>query len=131
MSMNDTVSDFLTRLRNAYRAKHEDVQIPYSILTEKIANVMFVQGYVDGVEVVGEGVNKTIVIKVKYVDEESVINGLKRVSKPSCRIYVGYKEIKPVLNGLGISVLSTPAGVMSDVDARKKRVGGEVLCNIW
>jgi small subunit ribosomal protein S8 len=129
--MNDTVSDFLTRLRNAYRAKHEDVQIPYSILTEKIANVMFVQGYVDGVEVVGEGVNKTIVIKVKYVDEESVINGLKRVSKPSCRIYVGYKEIKPVLNGLGISVLSTPAGVMSDVDARKKRVGGEVLCNIW
>ena len=131
MSMNDTVADFLTRLRNAYRAGHEDVQMPHSILAEKIAGVLLTEGYLADVQVLGEGVKKTIVIAVKYVDETSVINGLKRISKPSCRIYVGYKDIRPVMNGLGLSVLSTPAGVVSDNEARKKRVGGEVLCNVW
>lgn len=131
MSMNDTVSYFLTRIRNAYKAGHEDVQIPHTVLSEKIARVMLDEGYLEDMQIVGEGIKKTIVITIKYIDEKSVINGLKRVSKPSRRIYVGYQDIKPVMNGLGLSILSTPAGVMSDNDARKKRVGGEVLCNIW
>lgn len=131
MSMNDTISDFLTRLRNAYRAGHEDVQIPYTVITEKVANVLLGEGYINGVEVVGEGFRKALVIKIKYIDNKSVINGLVRVSKPSGRIYVGYKDLKPVMDGLGLSILSTPAGVMSDGDARKKRVGGEVICNVW
>ena len=131
MSMNDPIADLLTRIRNAYRASHEDVQIPYSAIKEQIVNVMVDEGYVSGVEVAGEGTKKALVVKIKYVDGKSVISGLTRISKPSCRRYVGFKEIHPVRNGMGISILSTPAGVMSDNDARKKHVGGEVVCNVW
>ena len=131
MSMNDTMSDFLTRIRNAYRASHKDVQIPYTGLSEKVGKVLLDLGYIESLEVAGEGVRKAICVKVKYVEGKSVINGLQRISKPSRRVYVGYKEIKPVMNGLGVAILSTPSGVMSDVDARKKQIGGEVLCNVW
>ncbi len=131
MSMNDPIADLLTRIRNAYRAEHEDVQIPYSIMKEKIVKVMVDEGYVEGFEVAGEGTKKVLIVRIKYVDGTSVINGIKRVSKPSCRRYVGYNEILPVTNGMGISILSTPAGIMSDTSARKKHVGGEVVCNIW
>jgi len=129
--MNDPIADLLTRIRNAYRAEHEDVQIPYSIMKEKIVKVMVDEGYVEGFEVAGEGTKKVLIVRIKYVDGTSVINGIKRVSKPSCRRYVGYNEILPVTNGMGISILSTPAGIMLDTSARKKHVGGEVVCNIW
>lgn len=131
MSMNDTIADFLTRIRNAYRAGHEDVQVKYSKITERIAQILLDYGYLEGFEVVGEGVRKAMVVNVKYRDGVSVINGIKRISKPSGRIYVGYQDIKPVRNGLGMTILSTPAGVMSDIDARKKQLGGEVICNVW
>lgn len=131
MSMNDTISNFLTRIRNAYRATHKDVQMRHSVLTEKIARVMLDEGYISDLQVVGEGAKKYLVIKIKYVDEKSVILGIKRVSKPSKRVYVGSVDIKPVMDGLGLSILSTPAGIMSDKEARKRRVGGEVLCNVW
>jgi len=131
MSMNDPIADLLTRIRNAYRAAHEDVQIPYSIMKEKIVKVMVDEGYVEGYEVAGEGTKKALIVRIKYVDGTSVITGIQRISKPSCRRYVGFNEILPVRNGMGISILSTPAGVLSDNDARKKRVGGEVVCNIW
>jgi len=129
--MNDSIADFLTRTRNAYRAAHEDVVIKHSRTVEDVAKVILEEGYFENVEVVGEGAKKSIIVKLKYVEGVSVVADLQRVSKPSRRIYVGYKEIKPVMNGLGLSVLSTPQGVMSDNDARKKRVGGEVLCNVW
>lgn len=131
MSMSDTVADFLTRIRNAYRAGHESVQIRHSALTERIAGVLLNEGYISDLQTVGEGINKYLVVGMKYVDGKSVINGLKRISKPSCRTYVGYMDIKPVMNGLGLSILSTPVGVLSDNEARRRQVGGEVLCNIW
>lgn len=131
MSMNDTIAGFLTRVRNAYRAGHEDVEVRHSALTEKVARVLLDKGYLSDVQVIGEGVKKSIVVKIKYVDGRSVISGLERLSKPSRRVYVGYRDIKPVMNGLGFSILSTPAGVMSNVEAREKHLGGEVLCNVW
>lgn len=131
MGMNDTVADFLTRIRNAYRAGHKDVHVRYAVLSEKVAKVMADEGYLDDVQVVGEGTRKSLVIKIKYVDGNSVITGLERISKPSKRVYVGHREIRPVMNGLGLSILSTPAGVISDANARKQNVGGEVICNVW
>lgn len=131
MSMNDVTSDFLTRVRNAYRTGHESVQIRHSVLVESVARILQTEGYIDSVETIGEGIRKYLVVKIRYVNGTSVIQGLQRVSKPSRRVYVGCKEIKPVMNGLGLSILSTPSGVMTDVEARKRRVGGEVLCNIW
>ena len=131
MSINDTVADFLTRIRNACRASHEDVQIPYSVLNERIGKVIVDNGYIEDLQVIGDGAQKRIVVKLKYVDGKPVVNDVQRVSKPSKRVYVGYKDIKPVMNGLGVAILSTPTGVMSDLEAKKKRVGGEVICNIW
>lgn len=131
MSMNDRVSDLLTRIRNAAQAHHETVSIGHTSMLERVAKILQDEGYLDDVQTVGEGVKKSINIKIKYVDGESVIGGMKRVSSPSGRYYLGYKDIKPVMNGLGMSILSTPLGLMTDVDARKKRVGGEVICNIW
>lgn len=131
MSMSDTIAYFLTRIRNAYRAGHESLSVRHTVITEKVANVMLNAGYLDDVQIDGEGVTKRIVIGIKYRDDASVINGLQRVSTPSRKVYVGYRDIKPVMNGLGLSILSTPNGVMSDVDARKSQVGGEVICNVW
>ena len=131
MSMNDTVADFLTRVRNGFRAEHEDVTINYTVLVENIAKVMRSEGYIKDFQTVGEGAEKVMIVKLKYVNGTSVIANLQRVSKPSRRVYVGYNDVKPIMNGLGLSILSTPAGVMSDNDARKKHVGGEVLCNVW
>lgn len=131
MAMNDTIAVFLTSIRNACRAEYKDVQVAHTVVTEKIARVMFDEGYLGDVQVIGEGKGKKLVMRLKYMNSEPVIAGLQRVSKLSRRVYVGYKDINAVMNGLGLSILSTPAGIMSDKDAKKNRVGGEVLCNIW
>lgn len=129
--MNDTIADFLTRIRNGYRAGFDTVSARHTKLTEKIAGVLLKTGYIDDFQVVSEGVNKSIVVTLKYRDGRPVVNGLKRESKPSGRIYVGYQDIKPVRNGMGISIISTPAGVISDDEARKRQIGGELLASVW
>jgi small subunit ribosomal protein S8 len=132
MTMTDPISDMLTRIRNALRASHESVDIPCSRLKINIAKVLKSEGYIKNFKVVSEGPLKAIRIFLRY-DESGVpiIEGLKRVSKPSCRIYQGYDEIPKVLNGYGINIVSTSKGIITDRAARVMRVGGEVLCSVW
>ena len=128
--MTDPISDMLTRIRNAGRALLPTVAVPHSRLKENIAAILKKEGYV--AEVVIEGnTAKTINIKLKYQGKKTVIEGLRRVSRPGLRYYVGATEIPRVRGGLGVAVISTPEGVMTDVQARKKNLGGELLCYIW
>ena len=131
MSMQDPIADMLTRIRNAGAAGLDTVAIPLSREKEAIANVLKEEGYVGKVSVEGEGVKRQIVIELKYVDGKSVIEGIERVSKCSCRVHCGSREIPRVRNGLGIVVLSTPKGIMSGRKAVKENVGGEILCRVW
>ena len=131
MSMQDPIADMLTRIRNAGAAGLDNVAIPLSKEKEAIANVLKEEGYVRSVAVVGEGVKRQIVIELKYVDGKSVIEGIERVSKCSCRVHCGAREIPRVRNGLGIVVLSTPKGIISGRTAAKENVGGEILCRVW
>ena len=131
MSMQDPIADMLTRIRNAGSAGLDSVMIPLSKEKEAIANVLKNEGYVSSVDIVGEGVKRQIVITLKYVDGKSVIEGIERVSKSSCRVHCGSREIPRVRNGLGIVVLSTPKGIMSGRKAVKENVGGEILCRVW
>jgi small subunit ribosomal protein S8 len=128
----DPISDYLTRIRNAQKAKRKTVEIPASKLKLKITEILNRQGFVGDFNVV-ESSNKqgNIVIKLKYNDGEGVILGLERVSRPGIRRYLGNDEIPKVLNGLGIAIVSTSKGLMTDGEARKLGVGGEVICNIW
>jgi len=132
MTMTDPIADMLTRIRNAFRASHDLVDIPSSKLKINLAKVLKSEGYIKNFKIVSDGRHRQIRIFLKY-DEEgtSVIGGLKRVSKPSCRIYKGYDEIPKVLNGYGINVVSTSKGLMADGQARKIRAGGEILCTVW
>ena len=131
MSMQDPIADMLTRIRNAGAAGLDKVAIPLSKEKEAIANVLKEEGYVRSVAVVGEGVKRQIVIELKYVDGKSVIEGIERVSKSSCRVHCGSREIPRVRNGLGIVVLSTPKGIMSGRKAARENVGGEIICRVW
>ena len=131
MSMQDPIADMLTRIRKAGAAGLDKVAIPLSKEKEAIANVLKEEGYVRSVAVVGEGVKRQIVIELKYVDGKSVIEGIERVSKCSCRVHCGAREIPRVRNGLGIVVLSTPKGIISGRTAAKENVGGEILCRVW
>jgi small subunit ribosomal protein S8 len=131
MTMSDPIADMLTRLRNAIMARHTQVDIPSSRLKVAIAKVLREEGYITGYEVIEDNKQGVLRIQLKYYDNACVIDGLKRISKPSRRVYVGYDEIPKVRSGLGISILSTPKGVMSDRMARQKRVGGEILCAVW
>lgn len=131
MSMQDPISDMLTRIRNANAAKLDTVEIPSSKMKAAIAEVLKEEGFILDYKVEGEGTKKTLVIKNKYYNGESVIDGLKRVSKPSCRIYSGAQEVPRVRNGQGIAVLSTPQGIISGRTAAKNNVGGELLCYVW
>ena len=128
--MTDVIADMLTRIRNAISAKHETVEIPASNTKKAIANILLEEGYIAGVELI-EGVQGTIKITLKYNGKEKVISGLKRVSKPGLRIYVGAEEIPQVLGGLGIVILSTSKGIMTGKDAKKINQGGEVLAYVW
>lgn len=135
MVVNDPIADMLTRIRNALMAGHAEVVIPYSKLKEEIARVLQEEGYVEGFQVEGEIPAKHLVVQLKYVGERRhrrpVITGLRRVSKPGRRIYANVDEIPWVLSGMGIAILTTPKGVMTGQMARRRRVGGEVLCYVW
>ncbi len=131
MSMQDPIADMLTRIRNAAAAGLEKVAIPLSKEKKAIAEVLMEEGYLSAVSVEGEGVKAQIVIELKYVGTKAVIEGIERVSKSSCRVHCGSREIPRVRNGLGIVVLSTPKGIMSGRKAAKENVGGEILCRVW
>jgi small subunit ribosomal protein S8 len=131
--MTDPIADYLTRVRNAINAKHRVVDIPASNLKKEITKVLFEKGYILNYKFIAEGPQGTIKIALKY-DRINKVNAIKkiiRVSKPGLRKYVGYKEMPRVLNGLGIAVLSTSKGVMTDKEARSEMIGGEVLCYVY
>ena len=134
MTMTDPVADMLTRIRNANIAMHEEVTMPSSKLKEALARLLEKEGYIDGYETepAPTGVGNVLTIDLKYSSErQRVISGLKRVSKPGLRVYTKSDKIPRVLGGLGVAVLSTSKGLMTDREARKRRVGGEVLCFVW
>lgn len=130
--MTDPIADMLTRIRNAALARHDRVELPHSRLKEHVASVMKSEGYLDDVRV-SEGEDpKTLTLVMRYGrDRASVIDGLRRVSTPGRRVYVRHDRINRVCSGMGVSILSTSRGVMTDREARKQRVGGELLCEIW
>ena len=131
--MTDPIADMLTRIRNANMAKHDSVEIPASKMKLSIAEILLNEGYIKSYEVVGEGVHKNIVVNLKYGADknERVIAGLKRSSKPGLRVYASAENMPKVLGGLGIAIVSTNKGVITDKEARKLNVGGEVLAFIW
>lgn len=130
--MTDPVSDFLTRLRNASKAGLAECVSPHSKLKESLAAILKSEGYVSDVSTGADSKgHKTLVVKLKYVDNAPAITNLSRVSTPGRRLYYSYTEIPRVLNGLGISILSTSKGLLKDQDARRQKVGGELLCNVW
>jgi len=132
MSMSDPISDMLTRIRNAGKVKFNSVDIPGSKLKIEIAKVLKTEGFIKNYKFIKDDKQGNLRIYLKYdTNRGNVIFGLKRVSKPSRRVYVKGKDVKPVLNGMGIAILSTSKGVMTDKNAIKENVGGEILCNIW
>ena len=129
--MTDPIADMLTRIRNAAEAQHEQTAIPASNLKVRVADILKQEGFIDDYRV-EDGLPKTLVVVLKYGrDRQSAFVGMKRASRPGRRFYVGHKEIPRVQNGMGVAILSTSAGIMTDRDARDKRVGGEVLCEVW
>ena len=131
MNLTDPIADMLTRIRNAVKAKHTTVDVPYSKVKNEISNILLNEGFIADAEIVENGVNKNIRITLKYKDSKSVIQGLKRISKPGLRIYAEKEELPRVLNGLGIAIISTSKGIVTDKVARKNNVGGEVMAYIW
>ena len=133
MSMRDPIADMLTRIRNANTAKHDTVDIPASKMKLAIADILLKEGYVKAVDVVEEGNFKTIKITLKYGanKNEKILTGLKRISKPGLRVYASKDELPKVLGGLGTAIISTNKGVLTDKEARKENVGGEVLAFVW
>ena len=132
MQITDPVADMLTRIRNANTAKHESVDVPASNLKKAIAQILLDEGYIKSFEVVEDGTQGIIRIQLKYLaGKEKVISGLRRVSKPGLRVYAGAEELPKVLRGLGIAIVSTSKGVMTDKKARQAHVGGEVLAFVW
>ncbi|MBQ9701196.1 MAG: 30S ribosomal protein S8 [Lachnospiraceae bacterium] len=133
MAMTDPIADMLTRIRNANTAKHDTVDVPASKIKLAIAEILLNEGYIKSYEVVEDGTFKTIKITLKYGADKSqkIITGLKRISKPGLRVYAGKDELPRVLGGLGIAIISTNKGIVTDKEARKLQVGGEVLAFVW
>ena len=131
--MTDPIADYLTRLRNAIQAKHRVVEIPASNLKKDITKILFEKGYILNYKFVENGPQGTIMVALKYdpINKVNAIKKLERISSPGLRQYVGHKDLPRVLNGLGIAILSTSNGVMTDKDAREQKVGGEVLCYVY
>ncbi len=128
----DTIADFLTCIRNAIAGRHKEVLVPHTRLKYEIARVLMEEGFINNFRVDGEGSKKRIVISLKYLDDgSSVIRGLERISKPGRRIYVGCDQVSQVMGGLGIAILTTPLGIITDKEARRRRVGGELICRVW
>ena len=133
MTMSDPIADMLTRIRNANTAKHDTVDVPASKMKTAIADILLNEGYIAKYDIVEDGSFKTIRITLKYgVDKnEKVISGLKRISKPGLRVYASAEELPRVFGGLGTAIISTNQGVITDKEARKLQIGGEVLCFVW
>ncbi|MGK7953245.1 MAG: 30S ribosomal protein S8 [Xenococcaceae cyanobacterium] len=133
MAATDTISDMLTRIRNACMVKHSSTQVPLTKMTRSIAQVLKSEGFIEGYEETGEGVKKYIVLNLKYKgrNRQPIISTLKRVSKPGLRVYSKQKDLPRVLGGIGIAIVSTSHGVMTDREARKQGIGGEILCYVW
>ena len=133
MTMSDPIADMLTRIRNANTAKHDTVDVPASKMKIAIANILLDEGYIEKYDLIEDGVFKTIHITLKYGKDknEKIITGLKRISKPGLRVYAGKDDMPKVLGGLGVAIVSTNQGVITDKQARKLHVGGEVLAFVW
>ena len=132
MQITDAIADMLTRIRNANSAKHETVDIPASNVKKAIAQILVDEGYIKGFTVIEDNKQGVIRVTLKYgVGKTRIISGLRRVSKPGLRIYAGCEELPRVMRGLGIAIISTPKGIMTDKKARKENVGGEVLAYVW
>jgi small subunit ribosomal protein S8 len=133
MATNDTIADMLTRIRNSCMARHQTTDIPATRMTRSIARVLRDEGFIDNVEESGEGIGQKLVLSLKYNPKtrKPTIKTLKRVSRPGLRVYKNRKELPRVLGGIGIAIISTSRGVMTDREARRQGIGGEVLCYIW
>ena len=132
MIVNDPIADMLTRIRNAQIARHDSVTIPASNMKKAIAKILLDEGYIKSVEMVADGLQGALKVTLKYLDKKQpVIVGLKRISKPGLRVYATCEELPKVLGGLGIAIVSTSKGLMTDKAARNENLGGEVLCYIW
>jgi len=132
MSQTDPIAELLTRIRNAAHGRHSDLEVPYSRIREAICRVLVAEGFLESAEAAGEGIAKKIAIKIRYAaSREPVMHGIQRVSRPSIRRYLGATELGKKSRGMGIEVVTTPLGVMTGREARRKRVGGEVLLRIW
>ncbi len=133
MASNDTISDMLTRIRNANLARHQKTAIPSTRMTRSIAKVLKEEGFIGEFEEDGEGINRKLMVSLKYKgkNRQPIITALKRVSKPGLRVYSNRKELPRVLGGIGIAIISTSSGIMTDREARRQGLGGEVLCYVW
>lgn len=133
MAANDTIADMLTRIRNSSLARHQTTNVPATKMTRAIARVLKEEGFIGEISEVGEGVKKTLAIDLKYQgkNRQPIIRKMKRVSKPGLRVYSNRKELPRVLGGIGIAIISTSRGIMTDREARRQGVGGEVLCYVW
>ena len=131
MHITDPIADMLTRIRNANSARHDTVDVPASNMKKSIAQILLDEGYIKSYQIVDDGTQGVIHITLKYNGKDKVITGLRRVSKPGLRVYVGADELPRVLRGLGIAIISTSKGVMTDKSARAAHVGGEVLAFVW
>ncbi len=132
MNLSDPIADMLTRVRNATMARHHAVDVPYSRIKENIAGILRNEGFIRGYEITGHGKKTMLRVDLKYVDnKEPVLTHLRRISKPGLRIYSSHRDLPRVLGGMGILILSTPRGIITNRQARREKVGGEVLCEIW
>jgi small subunit ribosomal protein S8 len=133
MASNDTISDMLTRIRNACAVRHTTTQVPMTKMTRSIAKVLKEEGFIEDYEEVGEGIDRKLILSLKYKgkNRQPLIGTLKRISKPGLRVYSSSQDLPRVLGGIGIAIVSTSKGIMTDREARKQKVGGEVLCYIW
>jgi len=132
MSLTDPVADMLTRIRNACKARHKTVDIPSSKMKESIAGLLQREGYIQDYEVLPDNKQNVLRVRLKYLDDKNnAIEGIRRISKPSIRVYVNRNEVRPVRKYMGIAILSTNHGILTDREARAKGVGGEVLCEVW
>ncbi len=133
MAANDTIGDMLTRIRNANMVRHQTVNVPSTRMTRSIAAVLKEEGFIIDFEDTGEGVKRMLVLTLKYrgKNRQPIINTLKRVSRPGLRVYANRRELPRVLGGIGIAIISTSSGIMTDRDARRTGIGGEVLCYVW
>jgi small subunit ribosomal protein S8 len=131
MNVTDPIADMLTRIRNANTERHDTVDIPYSKVKKAIADILVNEGFVKSMDVLQDAAHKTIRLTLKYENKTRVLQGLKRISRPGLRIYANVEELPKVLNGLGVAVISTSKGIMTDKEARKQKLGGEVIAYIW